>query len=132
MKNILIKESPEGNIYLSFEAIKSIVNESVLSSVGVYKKDPNFFDKIFKNENVKIDTNKNKLILDIPIKIIYGNNIPNTCTEVQNTISYNLSIFLGIKNIVVNILVDGLVMDDDLEKIARKREQQDKKDKFIF
>ena len=96
MKNIIISTSPDGSISVSSQIIQTIVNESLLKVIGIYKKDQNFFERLLKNENIRTNTEQNNIILDIPVKVIYGHNINSVCLETQKIIIYNLAQFLGL------------------------------------
>lgn len=115
-RSLFIKETESGCIYVSHDVIQSIIYQVALDTPGVAEKDVNFITKLLSRKTGKAaiqDYAYKVLELQVVIKVYYGVNIPSVCHEVQKLIAFKLKEMLGIEKAVVNIRVDGIIVQKE-------------------
>lgn len=116
MKEISLSNSTLGQINVSEDVIKSIVEHEVCYVVGVKNNDyKNVLDKLVSSLRSKtkvVFEEDGSVVLNVPIRVIYGTNIATVAYQVQEKIQGTLLSMVGIDNAEVNIYVEGLVFLD--------------------
>lgn len=94
----------DGSIFITI--VKKVLSESNNIKVG-----ENFFEKIKQKIKITIDNDKQIVTIDLPITVIYGENIVKISKEIQNNIKEEILILLDFKQVIVNIYVDQIVIE---------------------
>lgn len=122
-KSILISETEHGAIQVSYSVIQTIIKQVALDTPGVAEKEFNFVTRLLSKKtgtSVIQDYINDVLEVEVSIKVHYGTNIPAVCKEVQKLIAFQLSQLLDLEKVVVNIRVDGLIIDNNMLKPSLK------------
>lgn len=109
----------KGNIYISHQAIASIVRHTVIETYGVVGLAPkNFAQEITQVlakeaiRGIKITYSEKKVTIDVYIIIEYGTRIKTVAKVVSDNISYRIHKITGIPVSQVNVHVRGLRISD--------------------
>ena len=108
-----------GNIYISDDAIASVVAHTAKECYGVagltrkkFIRNPNVLDNYnFEKEHkdgVKILTLDNKIYVDIFVVLVNGVSLNAVCTSIRKTVKYKVEMFTGMVVDSVNIRVMGI------------------------
>lgn len=122
-KSILISETEHGAIQVSYSVIQTIIKQVTLDTPGVAEREFNFVTRLLSKKtgtSVIQDYINDVLEVEVSIKVYYGTNIPAVCKEVQELIAFQLSQLLDLEKVVVNIRVDGLIIDNNMLKPSLK------------
>lgn len=122
-KSILISETEHGTIQVSYSVIQTIIKQVTLDTPGVAEREFNFVTRLLSKKtgtSVIQDYINDVLEVEVSIKVYYGTNIPAICKEVQKLIAFQLSQLLDLEKVVVNIRVDGLIIDNNMLKPSLK------------
>lgn len=122
-KSILISETDHGAIQVSYSVIQTIIKQVTLDTPGVAEREFNFVTRLLSKKtgtSVIQDYINDVLEVEVSIKVHYGTNIPAVCKEVQKLIAFQLSQLLDLEKVVVNIRVDGLIIDNNMLKPSLK------------
>ncbi len=122
-KSILISEMEHGAIQVSYSVIQTIIKQVTLDTPGVAEREFNFVTRLLSKKtgtSVIQDYINDVLEVEVSIKVYYGTNIPAVCKEVQELIAFQLSQLLDLEKVVVNIRVDGLIIDNNMLKPSLK------------
>lgn len=63
-------------------------------------------------KTVKVEVSKEGVKADLAIELVYGYNIPETCSKVQSRVSSAIENMTGLEVLDVNIRVAGIRMND--------------------
>jgi len=112
-------EKVKGNIYISHQAIASLVHQTVIETYGVVGLAPKNFAQeithaIVKEASRGIDVvyDEKEVTIDVYIIIEYGTRIKTVAKIVSDTISYRVQKVTGIPVKQVNVHVRGLRISD--------------------
>ena len=122
-KSILISETEHGAIQVSYSVIQTIIKQVTLDTPGVAEREFNLVTRLLSKKtgtSVIQDYINDVLEVEVSIKVYYGTNIPAICKEVQKLIAFQLSQLLDLEKVVVNIRVDGLIIDNNMLKPSLK------------
>lgn len=102
----LSESNDNGNLALNNDVFKEITCISIKRVENCYpaKKD---------NDSATVKISKDKLIVDVEIKLKQGINISRTCEKLQNKIFLNIFQTTEIKPSEINIKVVGFVYDEN-------------------
>ena len=110
-------DSEYGQIEITNEVIAKVVGMATTQNYGVVgmaskKQIRDGISEILKIENytrgVVVRNEEGRVIVDVYIMVNYGTKISEICRNVQNSVKYDLSKYLGVFANVVNVFVQGI------------------------
>lgn len=114
-----------GNINISNEVVANIVGMAALEIDGVVSlsggvKDgiAEFLGKKEFNKGIEIETNEDKIKIDISIIVEFGLKIPDISWRIQQNIKRRVEEMTGLTVSAVNVLVRGVELKNDREQPA--------------
>lgn len=107
--------TPDGEIFISSEAIASIAYESAIQTYGVVGlAAKNMFDglsqKIVKDplHGIDVDYSNDQITIDIYVLLQFGTSIKAVANTVAKTVHYQVEKMIGTEVEAVNVHVQGL------------------------
>ncbi len=122
-----------GSIKISEEAIAGIVSMVVAQMKGVSAMSGSMTSGLTEmlgkknlTKGVKVELNKQDVIIALHIFVEYGVKIPKLALEIQNQVRDSIQTMTGLKVKEVNIYVQGVTFDhtEPAEEIEEKKETE--------
>ncbi|WP_283678200.1 Asp23/Gls24 family envelope stress response protein [Lentilactobacillus sp. Marseille-Q4993] len=111
-----------GTVDIDNDVIANVVGGSATENFGVVgmasrNQLRDNVNDILKRENyfkgVEVKQNENQITVDVYIIVSYGNKISEVSKNVQNKVKYNLQSMLGVTANEVNVIVQGVQVEND-------------------
>lgn len=122
----LLGNSPLGEIGITEKALAMMVRNSVCSVPGVARLIGNSLvdnlaelvgSKSMKDRAISIKADKDSfLMVEVAINMRYGYNLPDTASELQNTIANDIFSCTGLTVSNVDVIVRDLEMEEECEE----------------
>lgn len=104
---IVILKNEYGQVNVHNSIFISIVKK-VLSTSENIKSSESLFEKI--KQKIKVTINNDLVTIDIPIIIIYGENIIKISKKIQKNIKEEIMLLLDFKKVIVNIFIEDIFL----------------------
>lgn len=108
-------DKPEGNIYVSPEAIATIASQALLTCYGVVgMASKNAFGEFTSSivrdphHGITVHYKDGRIIIDVYVIILHGTRITSVANSVINAVRFNVEKTVGLPVEQVNIFVQGL------------------------
>lgn len=98
----------DGNIEISEAVLMTFVEKTVGEFEGIYLSR--------RRKTIKITRSEAGAVIDLGLDVKYGTNIPETVRKLQFEIKERITNLAGINVIEVNVVVEGLNIEDLIKK----------------
>ncbi len=119
-KTYTIEHKDIGNLVVTEEVLCSIAALAAAEVDGVYGIEGSIGSEITKyigrnksGKGIKVEMGEEELTYEIPIKISYGYNILDVCSEIQEKVKTTVENMTGIKVADVNVNIADVAIESD-------------------
>lgn len=114
---MLQKHLDKGDLYIFDDVIKYITSIAFSEIDGVECSSTTIKSKVLDTiignpSNINIKTTKEEVSVQLKVSIRLGKNIPDTIYELQSVVKNHVELFTGFTVSEVNVLVDGIIIDE--------------------